>query len=89
VSDAETRGVTAPGQQIRAAEANGAARGGHDARDGVEQRAFARAVRSHDGDELAVGDAQRHAAQHGDAAIADLERFDLEHAGPQRFSIGE
>ena len=50
--------------------------------DRSERRRLARAVRADKRDELALADAQRHAPERADVAVADLDVAKLKHCAP-------
>ena len=78
VRDAQVRALRGRhGQQVAAFEGDPAGARLHDPRHGLEQRGLAGAIGPDDGDKLPGLDRQRHIDQRPQAAIGDVESFNL------------
>ena len=72
-------GIGLPRRQRRALPGDRASAHGDDAGDGQQRRAFARAVRAEQRDDLALADLEREALQHFDRAITGVDLVELQH----------
>jgi hypothetical protein len=65
--------VGRPAADVRPAVLDPAGGGRHGARDRLEQRRLAGAVRPHEGDELALADVERDVGQRAETAVGDVK----------------
>ena len=71
--------IGAPAREILAAKDHTAAVRPHEPGDRAQRGRLAAAVGAQQGDDLAVGDAERNAVERTALAVRDAERFQLEH----------